>query len=385
LQSKVYVAVFISDGDNIQYTQNAMRKIWDRSASSRGKIPLNWTIAPGLVDIAPGILNYYYTTATSNDCFVTGPSGMGYCMPCNTLTEPGAAIGEYLSDPARMDGYARLTETYLQRSGLRVTTIWDDASPMQRKSYEKHGRNLYGMTVQNFKDVRSVAGSVENNRLRFDKLVIPYAGSYDHINGSLTHEIQRWDGKLPLFLSYQADVWGQMRPDRLVELHDKLSQQFPNKLEFVRADHYFNLYNEANGLPYNLCMSSTTAVRSGDSAASLDELTDGTSNTLWASLATGRQWLEFDFGKSYELTRYVIRHAGESGMGRNFNTRDYTVQASIDGKFWKSIDVFKGNHDNVTDVEFPALTARFLKITVNDGGADSTARIGDIEIYGSKQ
>jgi hypothetical protein len=78
----------------------------------------------------------------------------------------------------------------------------------------------------------------------------------------------------------------------------------------------------------------------------------------------------------------VIRHAGESGLNRNLNTRSYLVQASTDGKSWKNIDVFKGNQDNVTDVEFPAVSARLVKITVNDAGADSTARIADVEIYG---
>src|SRR5690606_17859523 len=59
VEDKAYIAVFISDGDNIQYTQHAMRQFWDRYATSRGKVALNWTIAPGLVDIGPGILNYY--------------------------------------------------------------------------------------------------------------------------------------------------------------------------------------------------------------------------------------------------------------------------------------------------------------------------------------
>lgn len=131
LTNKIYVAIFISDGDNIQYAQRAMRRIWDRSASSRGKVSLNWTMAPGLVDIGPGLLNYYYTTATANDCFVCGPSGMGYLMPYNTLNEPGAPAGLYTADRLRMDGYTRLTETYLQRSGLRVLTIWDDATPIR--------------------------------------------------------------------------------------------------------------------------------------------------------------------------------------------------------------------------------------------------------------
>jgi GxGYxYP putative glycoside hydrolase C-terminal domain/GxGYxY sequence motif in domain of unknown function N-terminal/F5/8 type C domain len=385
LENKVHVAVIVSDGDNIQYTQHAMRKNWDRTATSRGKVPINWTIAPGLVDIAPGIMNYYYTTATLNDCFVTGPSGMGYLMPFNTLKEPGAPVGTTLTDPARMDGYARLTETYLQRAGLRVSTIWDDATPMQRNSYEKNCRNLYGATVQNFKDVPAVAGGVENNRLRFDKLVVPYAGSFEHISGSLNREIQRWDGKSPLFLSYQVDVWGEMRADKIVELQEKLNRDFPGKVQFVRADHYFNLYNEANGLPFNLCMSSKTSVRSGDPSTTPGDVTDGTPNTLWTSSANGKQWLGFDFGKSYQLSRYVIRHAGESGMSRDLNTRTYLVQASTDGKSWKNIDAFKGNKDNVTDVEFAAVSARYMKITVNDAGADSIARIADVEIYGRSQ
>ena len=383
LENKVYVAIFISDGDNIQYTQHAMRKNWDRTATSRGKVPLNWTIAPGLVDIAPGIRTYYYSTATANDCFVSGPSGMGYLMPFNTLKEPGAPIGTTLTDPARMDGYARLTETYLQRAGLRVSTIWDDATPMQRKSYEKFCRNLYGATVQNFKDVPAVAGSVENNRLHFDKLVIPYAGSFEHISGSLDREVRRWNGKAPLFLSYQVNVWGEMRADKIVELQEKLSRDYPGKVQFVRADHYFNLSNEANGVPFNLCMSAATSVRSGDPAASPDGVTDGTPETLWTSAKNGRQWLGFDFTTPCQISRYVIRHAGASGMTRERNTRAWTLQASSDGKVWKTIDVFKGNAENVTDVDLAPVTARYVKIIVNDAGADATARIADVEIYGS--
>ncbi len=385
LEKKAYVAVFISDGDNIQYTQRGMRRIWDRAASSRGRVPLNWTIAPGLVDIGPGILNYYYTTATSNDCFVTGPSGMGYAMPFNTLEEPGAPVGVYLADQNRMDGYARLTETYLQRSGLRVVTIWDNATPMQRASYEKHCRNLYGATVQNFKDVPSVAGSVEGERLRFDKLVIPYVTTYPHLHRSLSRELRRWDGNAPLFLAYQVSIWGEMKPDRIVELAENLREQFPGQVKFVRADHYFNLYNEAHGLPFNLAMSPKTSVRSGSSSASPELVLDGTPTSLWSCSKKGQQWLEFDLGEAFQLSRYVIRHAGEHGMSRNYNTRDYTVQTRADGESWKTIDGFKGNTENVTDVELDPVNARYVKITIEDPGEDSTARIAEVEIYGSSR
>jgi hypothetical protein len=384
LDDKAYVAIFISDGDNIQYTQHAMRRIWDRNAGVRGKVPLNWTIAPGLVDIGPGILNYYYGTATPNDCFVAGPSGMGYLMPYNTLTEPGAPVGEYTRDPASMAGYTRLTETYLQRSGLRVVTIWDDATPMQRAAYETRCRNLYGATVQNFRDVRTVSSSVANDRIRFDKLVIPYAGSYQHISGSMNRELRRWNGKEPLFLSYQMDVWHEMKPDRILALHEEITGRFRGKVEFVRADHYFNLYNQAHGLPFNLCLSPATTVRARASSETGEALTDGTPATLWTAPEMGRQTIGFGLKGEFTLSRCVIRHAGDHGLPPELNTRSFRIEGSTDGKSWKSLGVFTGNTTNVTDIDLDPIRARYVRIAIEDPGADDTARIADIEIYGRR-
>ena len=383
LENKVYISIIVSDGDNIQYTQHAMRKHWDALGDNRGKIPLSWTIAPGLVDMGPAIINYYYSNSTPNDCFITGPSGMGYLMPINTLEEPGAPVGESLKDPARMDGYTRMTETFLQRSGLRTVTIWDDASPALRKSYEENCRNLYGVTVQNFKDMPSVSSSVEGERVRFDKLIIPYAGSYEHISRSLTKEIRDWDGKGPRFLSYQADVWNELRVHRLVELHEHLQKEFPGKVEFVRADHYFTLYNEANKLPFNLAMSASVKASAGDSPDTA-ALLDGTPVTLWTSAKPGKQHVDFDLGGKYLVSRCVIRHAGDGGMGQENNTRDFAIQTSADGKTWKTLGVIKGNKDNVTDVDLPRTTASHLRILIDKPGEDSTVRIADVEIYGAK-
>lgn len=384
LENKVYVAIFISDGDNLQYTQHAMRQNWDRLGGDRGKLPLNWTIAPGLVDVAPAFLNYYYGTATPNDCFVTGPSGMGYMMPTNTLDEPGAPVGESLKDPAMMDGYTRLTETYLQRSGLRVVTIWDEASPALRQAYERNCRHLYGATVQNFKDMPSVAGSVEDKRVRFDKLVIPYGSSRDHLGGSLRREIKRWDGKGPHFLSYQVDVWGQLRVHHLLELNEELQKEFPGKVEFVRADHYFNLYNEANGLSSSLTMSAGTKVSSSEPSEKVEQAMDGTPTTLWTAAMAGKQSLSFDLGSSYKVSRIVVRHAGDSGVNPSENTRDFALQASADGKSWKTVQSFKGNKNSVTDVEFDAVPAQQVRVLIDKPGEDGIARIADVEIFGMK-
>ena len=90
LENKVYATVYLSDGDNIQYCQHAMAKIFEQGG--RGQMALNWTISPALADFSPAMLNYYYGKATTNDCFVCGPSGLGYAMPFNGL---GSGSGTY--------------------------------------------------------------------------------------------------------------------------------------------------------------------------------------------------------------------------------------------------------------------------------------------------
>ena len=148
----------------------------------------------------------------------------------------------------------------------------------------------------------------------------------------------------------------------------------------MRADHYFNLHNEANGLPFNLVMAPETSVKSG--SGNSEAVTDGTPVTLWTAENKQDQWLGFDFGGARVINRCVVRHAGEHGMSADLNTRAFTVRASIDGKIWKTVDAIKGNTLNVTDIEIKPVRARYVKFTVDQAGRDGTARISDVEIYG---
>ena len=383
LENKIYITIFISDGDNAQYMQRAMRKIWDQNASSRGKFPMNWTVAPGMVDLGPALLNYYYTTATTNDCFVAGPSGMGYIMPINTFNERNAPEGDYLTNSAAMDGYAKLTETYMQRAGLRVLTIWDNASAMHRASYAAKVRNLYGATVQRFSGNSTVAGSVEDGRVRFDRLAQAYSETYTNARSALVNQIDAWDGQKPLFISTQVSVWGEMKPNRIVDLCNELNGLYPGKLVFVRADHYFNLYNEANNLPFNVAMAAQTTVTGSAGGVSPAQAMDGSAYTTWSSGASGTRSLTFNFGKLYNLSRYVIRHAGDGGLSQTLNTRDYRVRVSADGVNWATIDTCTGNQTNVSDIEIPAVTVQYVRLIVDSPGADSTARVADVELFGA--
>lgn len=77
LENKVYVTVVISDGDNSNFCLNTLINYWQDP--NRGTVPVGVTYQPILYKLCPTSLQYYYNTMTSNEYFLAGPSGAGYC------------------------------------------------------------------------------------------------------------------------------------------------------------------------------------------------------------------------------------------------------------------------------------------------------------------
>ena len=73
---KVYIGLYFSDGDNIQFNQRLSSQIWKNK--DRGTVPVGMQINPVLFELAPPILHWYYKTLTSNDELVGGPAGFSY-------------------------------------------------------------------------------------------------------------------------------------------------------------------------------------------------------------------------------------------------------------------------------------------------------------------
>jgi hypothetical protein len=111
---RVYLAFDFSDGDNLQYVQNAFYgpNWWGNPA--RGQVPLVWSMAPTAADLMPDILAYYYATATPNDEFICAVSGIGYCYPDIYATRYG------MHRERLWNGFAALTATYMHRTDMTV-------------------------------------------------------------------------------------------------------------------------------------------------------------------------------------------------------------------------------------------------------------------------
>lgn len=381
LENKIYLALYMSDGDNVQYCQHAMSELWDKKG--RGIIPINWTISPGLTDFGPGLLNHYYSTATTNDFFASGPSGMGYSLIYDAHNYLWNATSGTDFTP-----YAKLTQQYLEKSGLRVITIWDEVNQEQMGAYARNCRYLYGLTQQDWeRRPYKVPTYIQDHKLAFIPNLPCYANGIDVIYSFWKDTIAGFDGSQPVFLSAQGESW-KMGPDNIVALKKRLEELSPGNIVICRGDHFFNLYNQANYLPFNLTLSPEMRITSSPATTKTDVAADGTPSEghVWISKKEGNHaWIQFDFKDEYLINRYVVRHAGNAGLPEQLNTRSFSIEVSRDGKKWTRIDTQKENTASVTDVDIAPVNGRYVRLLIHDAGQDGIARIGDVEIYGCRR
>ena len=381
LENKVYAAVYISDGDNIQYCQHAMAKIFEQSG--RGKMAMNWTVSPALADFSPMMLNYYYRKATTNDCFVSGPSGLGYAMPydAHNARYYASATSSRVIIP-----YAQLTQRYLEKAGLRVITIWDDVSTIQRNVYAENCPYLYGLTINDWeRQAGRLTTKVQSNWLPVVPQYPCYANGVDVITNFFNRDIKNFKGTEPMFVTGQATVW-DVGPDKLIALKERLDALSPGNVNIVRADHWFSYYNEAHHLPFNITLLQDMEITSTPTKTNVKYAADGSPSEgyMWVSQnADGTGWVQLDFKETYQISRYVIRHAEAAGYGPELNSRDFTVETSLDGETWTTAGTYANNTSPVTEASITPIEARYVRVNVTNGGTDGYVRIGDIEVYGA--
>lgn len=86
--AKTYVAFVVGDGDNVRFIMTS-RKEWlrqrlaDCEKPENSCAPLTWSISPHLANIAPDVLQWYYSMSkkTGKDYFILPPSGHLYSYP----------------------------------------------------------------------------------------------------------------------------------------------------------------------------------------------------------------------------------------------------------------------------------------------------------------
>lgn len=113
-KGKHYVAIVMSDGDNIQWMTNNFSTSEKYFGSKyRGNFKMTWTTSPALYDLAPDLLNKLYGMASPLDEFIAGPSGVGYINAT-----------EYNRDS--LDDYAAYTAGYMKATDMQYVNLLDN-------------------------------------------------------------------------------------------------------------------------------------------------------------------------------------------------------------------------------------------------------------------
>lgn len=239
LQNKLYVAFILSDGDNLQYVEHLMRKLWNNP--DRGSVPMGWTLSPAMLDAMPGALNYYWQTATDNDNLISGPSGYGY-------TYPNSWPNQNL-----LNQFVAKTDDYNRRAGFRVVTIWNTITGGINhnvgQTFASLAPSLLGVTAQN----TGGGLTIYNNSLPGMALSCNYCTSEQAMKDAIAAAAAGWNGASPGFIIIQAQPWTDIKPTNFRNVANSLN----NNYIVVRPDHIFQLIREANGLqvqpPANAC------------------------------------------------------------------------------------------------------------------------------------
>lgn len=131
-KGKVYLALTMSDGDNLAPWRGYFRRYFDDPL--HGTFPVGWGMGPTLLDVAPTWARWYYERAGPNDEFLCDVSGVGYMYPpdfaANLKDRRGATRGFY-----------DWTQTYMDRMDMKTLRLMNVDAP----AIAQVGRDMPGV------------------------------------------------------------------------------------------------------------------------------------------------------------------------------------------------------------------------------------------------
>ena len=108
-RDKIYVAMDVSDGDNQNCWHDFFRRYFEHPRF--GQLPLAFGMGPPIIDLMPGVAQWYFEHGGPKTEFLADVSGIGYIQPPNygtAYTDPKVVLG----------GFLDWTGKYMKRLGM---------------------------------------------------------------------------------------------------------------------------------------------------------------------------------------------------------------------------------------------------------------------------
>ncbi|WEK55864.1 MAG: discoidin domain-containing protein [Candidatus Cohnella colombiensis] len=103
---------------------------------------------------------------------------------------------------------------------------------------------------------------------------------------------------------------------------------------------------------------------------------DGDSNTRWESEQSDPQWIQVDLGSTSTIDRVVLDWQNSYG-------KSYRIETSTNGTSWTEVYFTTSGSKGINDISFPAVSARYVKLTGIQRGSQYGYSLWEFEVYGS--
>ncbi|EOL50401.1 endo-beta-N-acetylglucosaminidase [Enterococcus caccae] len=159
----------------------------------------------------------------------------------------------------------------------------------------------------------------------------------------------------------------------------------------VIKENYLHVYEPNVGIKIeNLSTLPTTTATQGSGYTNDQEsyrfALDGDIKTKWCDNANDKPWMIADLGAVKTISGFELFHAGAGGESPEWNTRDYDISVSSDGKNWLTVVQHRGNTSNSSKDAIGLVEARYAKLSLEKAEQNGkTARIYDWQIIGVNQ
>lgn len=232
-QDKIYLTYVYSDGDSLNHVSKGHGAQWFRD--DRGSFPIGWEVQYLLADIAPGMLHYFYATATANDTFVGSASGIGYTFP-DRMT------------PADLGTMLEATKPYLALTDTTTLVVLnhniDPPWPVQKQYGEHLGPDLVGVLSGYWRTQGSPVLYHGTNWRTVDSPkfgAIPAKGTFaEKVDATYQDILSRVDlaGPTPQFVAFHL-AKGALDYGVLKAVHERLLAEHPGVFRVVGPDEFF--------------------------------------------------------------------------------------------------------------------------------------------------
>ncbi len=225
---KTYVSFTMSEGDNLQYMQERFLQLW--RDPMRGAIPVGWSIAPVLLQAAPAMLDYYARTATPNDEFIAGPSGIGYMYPSDW---PREQFATFLEKTGRLMQRLNLTTLEVLESNFGQNLVLFLRALLQGSGMALIDRNLqqqYAQELQSYgvRGVLSGSGQTNASYTLFSGVPVyqnlGLATTVDEAISMIKTGAAAYSGR-PVLLNTYVLAW-KMGPSELKQVINQLGSEY---------------------------------------------------------------------------------------------------------------------------------------------------------------